>query len=268
MLRRRFVQAAGIAGGSVIAAPLVGSSRLFGMPNEDNRLRIAADFAFTTVLVEANGFIYLPQLSTTLDDQTTYFWRQERFDGSQYKIVYHGLFEGQDSQELVDLYNDELIPFAQEVANEPVPPIPDELNICHVPPGNPNNAHELVIPVEDLESHLLHGDSVGNCPPSAEQSGPASKGASSIPVEFEMGVNYPNPMSSMTTIPLALPEAAATRLTIFNLLGQKVETVLDAQMPAGRHEMMWRADHVPSGTYILVMEADSFRATRRIVVAK
>ena len=40
---------------------------------------------------------------------------------------------------------------------------PDKITICHIPPGNPDNAHEITISVRALDAHLAHGDAIGSC---------------------------------------------------------------------------------------------------------
>lgn len=40
---------------------------------------------------------------------------------------------------------------------------PDKITICHIPPGNPDNAHAITISVRALDAHLAHGDAIGDC---------------------------------------------------------------------------------------------------------
>ncbi|MFD0964955.1 hypothetical protein [Pseudofulvibacter geojedonensis] len=39
-----------------------------------------------------------------------------------------------------------------------------KVTICHIPPGNPDNAHEITVSTNAVRAHLAHGDSIGNCP--------------------------------------------------------------------------------------------------------
>ena len=267
MIRRDFVQTAGLATGSVFAASFLRAVDALGMPNEDNHLQIATDVAFTNIVVEASGFVFLAQLVAELVAGQQYFWRQTRLVDDQHILVYHGRLLEVQSQDLTDLYNDELIPFIQEVSEEPVPPIPDTVVICHIPPDNPAAAHTREIGVPELTDHLAHGDHVGECT-GEEGTGVVVEDAAELPDGFSLSQNYPNPFTAYTTIPFALPESARTQLTVFNLLGQHVETVMDTELAAGRHEVIWNASELSSGTYMMVLEAGTFRETQRIVLTK
>jgi hypothetical protein len=66
--------------------------------------------------------------------------------------------------------------------------------------------------------------------------------------DFGMSQNYPNPFNPSTNIPYRLPSSSRVSLTVFNLLGQKVADLIEADQEAGWHEANWQAD-VPSGTY-------------------
>lgn len=62
--------------------------------------------------------------------------------------------------------------------------------------------------------------------------------------------NYPNPFSDETWIPLSLEEKTTVTLEVYDVLGRRVDTVLEAKLlPAGRHTVRWAAGSLPSGTY-------------------
>jgi flagellar hook assembly protein FlgD len=70
-----------------------------------------------------------------------------------------------------------------------------------------------------------------------------------------------------------LPVSSAVRLTIYNLVGQLMRTLVDAQKPAGRHDLVWdgrneRGERLPSGVYLYRIEAGDFRAVRRLAMVK
>ncbi len=89
---------------------------------------------------------------------------------------------------------------------------------------------------------------------------------SEIPLGSELGQNYPNPFRLSTTIPFAIGEAGPVRLKVYNLLGQEVATLIDDRLPTGNHTHVWNASNLASGTYICVLEAGTFRHTRRLTV--
>ena len=61
----------------------------------------------------------------------------------------------------------------------------------------------------------------------------ASLGGSALPQAWTLGQNYPNPFNPSTIIPYQVPTAAHVRLDVFNVLGQRIATLVDGERPAG-----------------------------------
>jgi len=80
--------------------------------------------------------------------------------------------------------------------------------------------------------------------------------------------NYPNPFNSSTTIEYGLPEVGQVRIDIYDLLGRKVETLVDEEMQAGRHQVVWDAAGRPSGIYFYRIKVGDFVDTKRMVYLK
>ncbi|MGB6648568.1 MAG: DNRLRE domain-containing protein, partial [Bacteroidota bacterium] len=74
-------------------------------------------------------------------------------------------------------------------------------------------------------------------------------GTSEVPGEFRLNQNYPNPFNPATTIGFSLPEAAFVRLTVHNILGEEVATLVARNYPAGVFNASWDAAGFPSGAY-------------------
>ncbi|HWP82940.1 MAG TPA: T9SS type A sorting domain-containing protein [Bacteroidota bacterium] len=75
-----------------------------------------------------------------------------------------------------------------------------------------------------------------------------------VPASFDLEQNYPNPFNPTTTIRFALPVASRVKLEIYNILGQKITTLLDEERTAGIHPVQWRGN-VASGVYFYRLEA-------------
>lgn len=96
---------------------------------------------------------------------------------------------------------------------------------------------------------------------------------STIPGSYEFAQNYPNPFNPTTTFEFALPQSGRVSLEIYNLLGQKVATVIKRSYPVGRHTVAWdgatdRGTPIASGIYFARFTADAFTATKKLVVMK
>lgn len=94
-----------------------------------------------------------------------------------------------------------------------------------------------------------------------------------FPEKYELSQNYPNPFNLTTRIDYTLPKAGYVRLTVYNLLGQEVTTLVNGIRSPGTHSVMWNGldDHgivVPSGIYIYRMEAGSVSKTAKMLLLK
>jgi hypothetical protein len=89
-----------------------------------------------------------------------------------------------------------------------------------------------------------------------------------LPVNYLLYQNFPNPFNPATTISYALPRQSKVRLSIFNLLGQEVLTLVDRSEDAGYKSVSFDASALPSGVYFYRLEASSFLQTKRLVLVK
>jgi hypothetical protein len=93
-------------------------------------------------------------------------------------------------------------------------------------------------------------------------------GASAVPTSFALKQNYPNPFNPKTRISFDVPKAARVEVSVYNLLGQKVETLVDAQMDAGAHSVDWDAARYSSGVYFYRISAPGFSSTKKMTLLK
>ncbi|MCK6600535.1 MAG: carbohydrate-binding protein [Bacteroidetes bacterium] len=91
---------------------------------------------------------------------------------------------------------------------------------------------------------------------------------SAPPAGFTMEQNYPNPFNPVTRIPVSLPTAAFIRLTLYNVLGEEVKTLVSGTLPAGIHLIQWDAAEFPSGVYFCRFEAGTLSQTRKLILVK
>ena len=120
---------------------------------------------------------------------------------------------------------------------------------------NPDTTHAY--PINKFTFDILH-DTLGN-PNIIEKT-------NNIPLEFTLKQNYPNPFNPSTTIKYTLQKSLKVKLEIFNLLSQKIETILNKQMPAGSNEIEFTAKSLPSGVYLYRIEAGKYREVKKMVL--
>jgi len=94
-----------------------------------------------------------------------------------------------------------------------------------------------------------------------------------LPRTFALEQNYPNPFNPETIIKYELPKQAAVSINIFNILGQKVRTLLDNVQPAGAYAIRWdgandRGVRVPSGVYFYQMKSADFVKMHKMLLLK
>lgn len=89
-----------------------------------------------------------------------------------------------------------------------------------------------------------------------------------LPKTFALLQNYPNPFNPTTVIKYALPKAANVSLSVYNVLGQKVATLVDERQSAGYYEVNFNADRYASGVYFYVFRAGSFSAAHKMMLLK
>jgi hypothetical protein len=89
-----------------------------------------------------------------------------------------------------------------------------------------------------------------------------------LPKAFSLSQNYPNPFNPTTEIEFALPKNSDVKLEVFNLLGQKVATLVDGSVEAGYHSVRWNASEQASGVYYYKISAGTFTKVQSMTLVK
>ena len=94
-----------------------------------------------------------------------------------------------------------------------------------------------------------------------------------LPKAFSLSQNYPNPFNPETVIRYTLPEDCQVELTIYNILGQKVKTLVHEYQRAGYKTVRWdsrddEGDEVASGVYLYRIEANGYVEVKKMAVLK
>ena len=89
-----------------------------------------------------------------------------------------------------------------------------------------------------------------------------------LPVSNQLEQNYPNPFNATTSIQYDLPVASDVTLEVFDILGRKVETLVDGEQDAGHHTAFWDGQLRSSGMYFYRLQAENYAETRRMLLLK
>ncbi|GEM_PF-4043289 len=93
-------------------------------------------------------------------------------------------------------------------------------------------------------------------------------GLENVPNSFALNQNYPNPFNATTTINFQLPTDNDVTLDVYNLLGQKVTTLINGHINAGYHTVQWDASHYSSGVYFYSLKAGNFHQVKKLMLLK
>ncbi len=88
------------------------------------------------------------------------------------------------------------------------------------------------------------------------------------PSSFVLNQNYPNPFNPTTNISFQIEKAGYTTLSIYNVLGQKLVTLLSQELSSGRHSVDFNAAGFTSGVYFYKLESDEFTSTKKMMLMK
>jgi hypothetical protein len=92
--------------------------------------------------------------------------------------------------------------------------------------------------------------------------------APGFPHSFALEQNYPNPFNPETTIGYRVPTESHVRITLYNLIGQQVDTIVDEFHFPGEYEVRFNGKNLPSGIYAYRMQAGIFNKTMRFILLR
>jgi hypothetical protein len=98
-----------------------------------------------------------------------------------------------------------------------------------------------------------------------------SEGVSDVaqtPQSTALGINYPNPFNPSTSITYDIVQPGPVSLVVYNIVGEKVATLVDELQISGNYEVTFDAGHLPSGLYFYQLTTVEFDATRKMMLVK
>jgi hypothetical protein len=91
---------------------------------------------------------------------------------------------------------------------------------------------------------------------------------SALPQTFILNQNYPNPFNPTTVICYVLPVSSHVDLSIYNLLGHKIATLVSEKQPAGTFNVSWDASGLASGVYLYRLRAGNYSETKKLILLR
>lgn len=141
-----------------------------------------------------------------------------------------------------------------------------ELPIAFRPQAEGVFAGFLIVTSDDPDAQFINIALMGSATP-------VSNNDNVNPVVTGLGANYPNPFNPNTTLSYSIKERGHVKIDIYNLLGQKVKTLVNGVMTAGAHTVSWNGmdDNrrpVASGVYFYKMQSGTYTNTRKMILMK
>ena len=94
-----------------------------------------------------------------------------------------------------------------------------------------------------------------------------------IPLKYILHQNYPNPFNPITTLQYDLPENGLVNVTVYDMLGRQVKTLINQTQEAGYKSVIWNATNdygkpVSAGIYLYQIQAGEYMQTKKMVLLK
>ena len=131
------------------------------------------------------------------------------------------------------------------------------------PSWSPDGQHIAFVSDRDGNAEIYVMDLAGTASDT-----PAAKPVASVQSSFALADNYPNPFNPTTTIRYALPQAAEVELTVYNMAGQLVQTLVVEHQSAGSYAVKWDAAGWAAGLYFYRLQAGEFRQVKKMLLLK
>jgi hypothetical protein len=89
-----------------------------------------------------------------------------------------------------------------------------------------------------------------------------------MPTEYNLSQNYPNPFNPTTSIQFSIPKESFVKLSVFNVIGQRIQVLVNQNMSAGNYKVNFDASKLNSGMYIYRIETADYTSVRKMLLVK
>jgi len=223
--------------------------------------RVYAGYWCEVADLMAPGVISDLDTSSVTDNSVTLIWTAPGDDGTMgradlYDIRFHTAAVESDTTAWWDT--------AYTVANAPDPSSAGERDSCIVMGLTTGKTYYFAVKTAD---EVPNWSGISNIAPGTP-TGVKEQNVLDLPKTFSLSQNYPNPFNPITEIGYALPRDCQVKLEVFNILGQKVATLVDGEQRAGYKSVKWDASSFSSGIYFYRLQTGNFVQTRKMILLK
>jgi hypothetical protein len=140
--------------------------------------------------------------------------------------------------------------------------------------GINNNAWTTHFNAQADHGYLFEVDAFHGCIRVVDMGpGTGTQPGQELPTVFALAQNFPNPFNPTTTINYQLPKAVSVQITVYNMLGQRVRTLVNTDQEAGYYNVVWNSTNdvgiqLASGVYFYSIKAGNFHQTRKLLLLK
>lgn len=131
----------------------------------------------------------------------------------------------------------------------------------------PNTVRDITTKEINIE-FVSGGVSIRNGINTQRFSKKTTEGEKNIPDRYDLLQNYPNPFNPITTIKYAIPRESQVLVAIYNMLGERIVTLVDERKEPGFYEAVWDADKFASGIYYYSIVTKEFNETKKMILLK
>jgi hypothetical protein len=89
-----------------------------------------------------------------------------------------------------------------------------------------------------------------------------------IPAYYKLSQNYPNPFNPLTTIEFDLPKTSDVKIEVYNMIGQKIHTLINKKLQAGKHHVTFNAKNISSGVYFYRINTGEFQDVKKMILLR
>lgn len=93
-------------------------------------------------------------------------------------------------------------------------------------------------------------------------------GEKELPVSYALGQNYPNPFNPVTRIRYSVPQESYVSISIYNMLGEKVQQLVDDTRSPGTYTIDWDASGFTSGIYLYTMKSGNYSESKKLILLR